>query len=161
MEPSLSREAAIRSATKEFPNILWYQKALHRVHKSPPLVPTLSQINALCTTTSYLSKAHFNFIFTPKSRSRSRDSSVGIATVYGMDRRGSIPGKGKRVFSYTQLWDRLWGPPSLLYSGYWGISLGQGGWGVKLTTHFHVVPRPGMVELYFYSPIRLHGVMLD
>jgi hypothetical protein len=29
----------------------------------------------------------------------SRDSSVGIATGYGLDGRGSIPGKGKKFFS--------------------------------------------------------------
>jgi hypothetical protein len=98
MDPSLSREAASRSASKGFPNILFYQKALYLVHKSPPL-------NPVCTTAVYISKAHFNVIFPPKSRSRSRDRSVGIATVYGLDRRGSIPGKGKCFFiiSYTAL----------------------------------------------------------
>jgi hypothetical protein len=40
---------------------------------------------------------------------------VGIATVYGPDGRGSIPGKGKRfVFSSPQRPYRLWGPLSLL-----------------------------------------------
>jgi hypothetical protein len=33
--------------------------------------------------------------------------------------------------------------------------------GVKLTTHFHQVPRLRMVELYFYSLIHLHGVVLN
>jgi hypothetical protein len=38
-------------------------------------------------------------------------SSVGIATGYGLDGRGSTPGGGE-IF-------RTWDPPSLLYSGYW------------------------------------------
>jgi hypothetical protein len=38
---------------------------------------------------------------------KSRDSSVGIATGYGMDDQGSIPGKGKRFFSSPQCPHRL------------------------------------------------------
>jgi hypothetical protein len=33
--------------------------------------------------------------------------------------------------------------------------------GVNLTTHLHPVPRLRIMELYFYSPIYLHGVMLN
>jgi hypothetical protein len=36
-------------------------------------------------------------------------------TGYGLDGRGSIPGKGKRFFCSP---DRLWKPPSLLFSGF-------------------------------------------
>jgi hypothetical protein len=31
---------------------------------------------------------------------------------------------------------------------------------VKLTTHFHLVPRSRMVELQLYSSLRLHVVVL-
>jgi hypothetical protein len=31
---------------------------------------------------------------------------------------------------------------------------------VKMTTHLQLVPRKRMVELYFHSPIRLHGIVL-
>jgi hypothetical protein len=41
-----------------------------------------------------------------------------------LDGRGSIPCKGKSWFSTPQSPDRLWGPPSLLYNGYRGSSLG-------------------------------------
>jgi hypothetical protein len=46
---------------------------------------------------------------------------VGIAMGYGLDGRGSIPGRSKRFFSFPQCPDRLWGQPSLLSNGYWGL----------------------------------------
>jgi hypothetical protein len=42
-----------------------------------------------------------------------------------------------------------------------GVSFrGESGQAVKLTTHLHLAPRSRMVELYLYTPICLHGVML-
>jgi hypothetical protein len=53
----------------------------------------------------------------------SRNSSVGIATGYGVDSLGSIPGSA-RVFSSPRCPDQLSGPTSLLSNGYQGLSPG-------------------------------------
>jgi hypothetical protein len=47
MKLSPSSEAASCAATREFPNILWNPKFYSRVHKTPPLITTLSQINSV------------------------------------------------------------------------------------------------------------------
>jgi hypothetical protein len=41
-------------------------------------------------------------LISPKDTIKSRDISVGIAMVYGLDSRGSSPGRGKRFFSTPQ-----------------------------------------------------------
>jgi hypothetical protein len=53
---------------------------------------------------------------------RSWDSTVGVATGYGLDDRGvgfRVP-LGSRIVSSPRRPDRLWGPPNLLYNGYRG-----------------------------------------
>jgi hypothetical protein len=91
---------------------------------------------------------------------RRRDSSVGIAAGYGLD-RDSIPGRGKIFLSSTE--SRLalgpTQPPIQWIPG--ALSRGVNGRGMKPTTHLHLLPKLRMVELYLHSPIRLHGLVFN
>jgi hypothetical protein len=68
---------------------------------------------------------------------RTRDSSVGIATRYGLEGPGIESQWGEIFRTYP---DRLRVPPSLLYNGYRVFPGGKGGRGVMLTTHRLIVP---------------------
>jgi hypothetical protein len=87
---------------------------------------------------------------------RSRDSSVGIATGYGLDCPGSIPGRGKRFFSTASrsaLGPILWVPVAAISPG------------VKWPRHEADHPFPSSVDAKNAGairtiPIRLRGVVL-
>jgi hypothetical protein len=51
----------------------------------------------------------------------SRDSSVRIATSYGLEIRSSIPGRGNRFFATPQIPDHLWSGSNLLFDGERGL----------------------------------------
>jgi hypothetical protein len=58
MKLSSTSEAANFAATEELPSMLWNQKVHYRDHMSPPLVPTLSQIDPVHITISSFCRIH-------------------------------------------------------------------------------------------------------
>jgi hypothetical protein len=69
---------------------------------------------------------------------KGRDSSVGIATRYGLEGPRIESRWGEIFRTYP---DRLWGPPSLLHNEHRVFLGGKGGRGVMLTTHPLLMPR--------------------
>ena len=55
-------EANLFSASQEIPCILWNPKLHYRIHKCPPPVRFLSQLDPLHSTTSHFLKIHLNVI---------------------------------------------------------------------------------------------------
>jgi hypothetical protein len=62
MKLSTTQKVTSFAATQEIPSILWNPRVHYRIHKSPSLVPILSQTSSVHTTTSYLSKIQLNIV---------------------------------------------------------------------------------------------------
>ena len=80
MEQSPSSEANRFSASQEISRILWNPKVHCCIHKCPPLVPVLSQLDSVHTRTSNFLKVHLNIIFPSTLGSSKYALSSGFPT---------------------------------------------------------------------------------
>jgi len=78
----------------------------------------------------------------PRTRREGAVRSVCDLATGWTDDQGSIFVRGGNFISSPQRPDRLWGPPSILYSAYRELfPSGQSGRGMGLNTHLHLMPR--------------------
>ena len=139
MEQSSYREANMFSASQEIPHILWNPKVHYHIHNSPPPVLIPSQINPAPAPHPTPLRSIYNIIL---------PSTVKLSIC-----------KENKFSSSPKRPDWLWGPLSLLFSGYQGSGVKRPVY-VDHSPPFSTKVRNGW-SCTSHPPMCLRGVIRD